>query len=108
MKKLFLCIVVFAAIVTFTFAGGKSDSQAKASAAPKLVYFAQPPANFKPTDPAVLTKIKGKISADTGTELDYVIAPIDPNEYLNKINLMLAGGDQVDIFYSNAWEDFKR
>jgi ABC-type glycerol-3-phosphate transport system substrate-binding protein len=108
MKKLFLCIAVLTAIGTIAFAGGRSDSQARASAAPKLVYFAQPPANFKPTDSAVLTKIKGKILADTGTEVDYVIAPIDPNEYLNKINLMLAGGDQVDIFYSNAWEDFQR
>lgn len=74
----------------------------------KIVYFVQPPANYQPTDPKVLEQIHDKILEDTNVDVEFILAPIDNTEYNNKLNLMLAGGEQIDIFLTNGWEDLQR
>jgi len=92
---------------------GSAGSGVTATEAPseepvKLIYFFQPPANYQPTDSAVLQKIRARILEDTNVDVEFILAPIDNTEYNNKLNLMLAGGEQLDIFLTNGWEDLQR
>jgi ABC-type glycerol-3-phosphate transport system substrate-binding protein len=109
MKKILVSFVLVVFLWGSIFAGGGSDKKEEKAGGPvKLVYFVSVPPNYKPTDKAVLEKIKQKILSDTGVELEYMVAPIDAGEKNTKLNLLLAGGEQIDIFEANAWEEFQR
>jgi ABC-type glycerol-3-phosphate transport system substrate-binding protein len=110
MKRVLFILSIFLALTTTVFSEGKQEKTGTTvmTAPTRLVYFVQPPANYKPTSKDVLDKIKAKILADTNVEVDIIIAPIDPVEYNNKLNLMLAGGEQIDIFLTNGWEELQR
>lgn len=40
--------------------------------------------------------------------LEFILAPIDKSEYNNKLNLLLSGDEQVDIFLTKGWEELQR
>lgn len=109
-KKLFAVLAVLLVTISMVFAGGATESNSAVTedGAPRIVYFMQPPANYKPTDAETLKDIQNKILEDTGVFVDYILAPVDPTEYKNKLNLLLAGGEQIDIFTTTGWEELQK
>lgn len=69
----------------------------------KIVALMAPPTNYKPTDPNVLKQITDKILKDINVEFEFIVGPLDVSEYQTKLNLMLAGNEQLDIA-ETFWE----
>jgi len=80
------------------------ESADKGNAKPvKIVALMAPPTNYKPTDPGVLKQITDKILKDINVDFEYIVGPLDVSEYQTKLNLMLAGKEQLDIA-ETYWE----
>ena len=106
MKKVLLFCIMLIISAGLAFAGGQQGQSQSSGGAVKLIWYFPPPGGFIPTDNAILDKIHAKMINEVGVDLEYIIAPFDGTEMLNKLNLMLAAGDQVDFFTQN-WEPFQ-
>lgn len=80
-----------------------TTSQTEVKAPTKIVALIWPPTSYKPSDPAVLEEIKKIILKEANVDLEYIVGPIDGTEFQTKLNLMLAGNDQLDIA-EGYWE----
>lgn len=80
-----------------------SAGSAKPTEPVKLVALYAPPNNYTPTDPNVLEEVRQKMIADIGVDLQVIVGPTDGQEYQTKFNLMLAGGDHLDIAQVHNW-----
>jgi ABC-type sugar transport system, periplasmic component len=62
----------------------------------------------KPSDPAYVAKMKKYIKEQTGIDVNYIAPPKDPTAEKEKLNLLLASGEEMDTFkgdvptYANA------
>ena len=81
----------------------ETDLQAETKAPSKIVALVAPPASYKPSDPAVLEEIKQTILEEANVDFEFILGPMDAGEYQTKLNLMLAGNEQLDIA-EGYWE----
>jgi len=106
MKKALVFCAFMILFSTLVFASGQQGQAPSGSGLTKLIWYFPPPGGYVPTDPSILAKIRAKIAAEVNVDLDYIAGPLDGTEAFNKLNLMLAAGDQVDLFTQN-WEPFQ-
>jgi len=105
MKRI-LSLALAVGLIATLLAGctsNKNTSASSSSAPVKLVTMQQPPSNYVPTDPAIMTQIHDLILKDTNVDLTVIQGPLNTTDYTTKLNLMLAGGEQLDIFTGDVW-----
>lgn len=66
-----------------------------------LVWYFAPQGDYRASDPATLKKVHDYIQDKTNVDLQFITASQDPNEKKNKLNLLLAAKEKVDIFNSD-------
>jgi ABC-type glycerol-3-phosphate transport system substrate-binding protein len=107
MKRTVLIITIALAAAGLVFGNGSAaqGGAAKPAVPPKIIWYAPTGAN---SDKAFLEGIQKIIMDETGVDLDYVAQPTGAAEVTNKLNLMLAGGEQLDIWQTTSWETYQK
>ena len=58
--------------------------------------------NSAPATDEYITKMRNYIKEHTGITVDYIVPPTDDTESTQKLNMLIAGGEQLDCFYGNV------
>ena len=57
--------------------------------------------NSAPATEEYITRMREYIKENTGVTVDYIVPPTDANESTQKLNMLIAGGEQFDCFKGN-------